>query len=322
MKKYVPKDSSKSPRYCGNRTFMRLSEVETLEDVDIAVVGVPFDTATSFRTGQRLGPNAIREASLLLRPYNHEVGINIFEYCSAIDHGDVVCLPGEIHMTYANIKERLIPIVERGIVPICLGGDHSISLGELRAFKEVMGPVAMIHFDSHTDTWDTSMGGLKYTHGNPFRRAIEEGCLLTDHSIQIGIRGPGMASDDIRVSENLGLEVMTSGELHRIGIEAAAERIRNRVKDAPVFVTFDIDFLDPAYAPGTGTPEIGGFSTWDGQELLRKGLRGLNLVGFDLVEVLPSYDPGEITAFAGSGMIYEFMSMVAWNKRQQLEADK
>jgi len=317
MKKYVPKDSSASPRFCGNRTFMRLQEVETLEDVDVAVVGVPFDTAATFRTGQRLGPQAIREASLLLRPYNHEVGINIFEYCSVIDHGDVVCVPGEVHKTYDHIKAKLLPLVKKGIIPICLGGDHSISLGELRALKEAYGPVALIHFDSHTDTWDSNMGGLKYTHGNPFRRATEEGCLQTDHSIQIGIRGPGMAADDLEVSRGLGFEVITSGELHRMGIEACAERIRERVGDVPAFVTFDIDFIDPAFAPGTGTPEIGGFSTWEGQELLRKGLKGLNLVGMDMVEVLPSYDPGEITAFAASGLIYEFLSMVAWNKREK-----
>lgn len=320
MSNYRPKDSSNSARFCGNRTFMRLAETRDLENVNVAILGIPFDTGTTFRTGQRLGPSAIREASLLQRLYNHDLDVDIFEYCSVVDYGDVDAIPGDIHETYDRIKKEMIPLLASKIIPICLGGDHSISLGELRAIKETIGPVAMVHFDSHTDTWDKTMG-LKYTHANPFMRAIEEGCLLTDHSIQIGIRGSGVSKEDLSISRGLGLEVITSSELHQIGIEATVKKIKDRVGDVPVFVTFDIDFLDPAYAPGTGTPEIGGFTTWEAMRLVRESLIGLNCIGFDMVEVLPTYDHGEITAYAAAGLIFQFLSIIACNKRNQLEGE-
>ena len=318
MENYRPKDTSNSPRFCGNRTFMRLTETKELENVNVAILGVPFDTGTTYRTGQRLGPSSIREASLLLRLYNHDLDVDIFKYCSAIDYGDVSVIPGDIHESYARMKNELVSLLEANVIPICLGGDHSISLGELRALKDTIGPVAMVHFDSHTDTWDTTMG-LKYTHANPFVRAIEEGCILTDHSIQVGIRGPGVSKDDLSVSRNLGLEVITGSDLHNKGVQEVAQIIKNRVGDAPVFITFDIDFLDPAYAPGTGTPEIGGFTTWEAMQLLRESLIGLNCVAFDMVEVLPTYDSGEITAYAASGLIFEFLSIIAYNKKMELE---
>lgn len=315
MKRFQPIDSFHSPRFCGVRTFMRLPNVKTLEDVDFLIVGIPFDTGASFRVGARFGPQAIRDTSILLRPYNPELKINIFEHCSGIDYGDIDVIPGYIEESYEKIQKDMVEILKASVIPISMGGDHSITLAELRAVRDVFGPVALIHFDSHSDTWD-SYFDKKYNHGTPIRRAIEEGCIEVEHSIQIGLRGPLYCPGDLQDAVDMGLEVMTTRDIRRIGIDKAIERIRERVKDTPVFVTFDIDFLDPAYAPGTGTPEIGGFTTWEALEMVRNSLKGLNFVGFDLVEVLPAYDSGQITAFAAAGIIYEFISLIACNKNK------
>ena len=309
---YQPKDSSKSPRFTGPRTFMRLEQIRTTDDVDFVVIGVPFDTAASNRTGQRYGPQHVRDFSVLLRPYNPEQDINIFEYCSGVDYGDIDVVPGNIHQTYANIEKELQPILKKGIVPILIGGDHSITLGTLRAFAKQYGPISLVHFDSHGDTWDTYFGE-KYMHGTPFRRAVEEGLIDTEHSIQIGMRGPLYGPEDIDDARELGYEVIPMNEVRKIGYDNVMQRIHQRTKDRPVFVTYDIDFLDPAYAPGTGTPEVGGPTSHEGLEFVR-GMKGLNIVGFDLVEVLPSYDTGEITAIAASSIIYEMISLVALKK--------
>ncbi|MFP3723569.1 agmatinase [Priestia filamentosa] len=312
---YKPKDSSKSPRFCGTRTFMRLEPIRTTEDVDFIVAGVPFDTAASNRTGQRLGPQHIRNFSVLLRPYNPDQDINIFDYCSGVDYGDIDVIPGNIHRTYENIEAELDTILEKRITPILMGGDHSISLGHLRAFAKKYGPVALVHFDSHGDTWDNYYGE-KYMHGTPFRRAVEEGLLDVAHSIQVGMRGPLYGPEDIEDAKDLGFEVITMKEVRKIGFDNVMKRIHERVGDKPVFVSYDIDFLDPAYAPGTGTPEVGGPTSYEGLEFV-KGLDGLNLVGFDLVEVLPSYDSGEITAVAASSIIYEMITLIALKKRNE-----
>lgn len=316
MAKYEPVNSFESPRFCGIRTFMRLPNLTTLEDVDFIVAGIPFDTGGSFRIGTRFGPQAIRDASILLRPYNPVQDINIFDYCSGVDYGDFTVVPGYIEESYAKIEEALIQVFSTQVIPILMGGDHSITLPELRAIARTKGPVALVHFDSHSDTWDAYFE-KPYNHGTPIRRAIEENCLLVDHSIQIGMRGPLYSAGDLEDARQLGLEVLTSWEIRQIGILETIKRIRARVQDKPVFVTFDIDFLDPVYAPGTGTPEIGGFTTWEAQYLVRDGLRGLNFVGFDLVEVLPSYDAGQVTSFAAAGIMYDFISLVALNKKSQ-----
>lgn len=312
---YRPKDSSKSPRFTGPRTFMRLEQIRTTDDVDFVIVGVPFDTGASNRTGQRYGPQHVRDFSVLLRPYNPDQDINIFDYCSGVDYGDIDVVPGNIHKTYDNIVEGLGPIIEKNITPILIGGDHSISLGHLRAFAKKYGPVSLVHFDSHGDTWDHYFGE-KYAHGTPFRRAVEEGVVDPHHSIQIGMRGPLYGPEDIEDARDLGYEVITMRKVREIGIEKVIERIHARVKNRPVFVSYDIDFLDPAYAPGTGTPEVGGPTSYEGLEFVR-GLDGLNIVGFDLVEVLPSYDTGEITAIAASAIIFEMISLVALKKRRE-----
>ncbi len=311
---YRPKDSSKSPRYTGPRTFMRLEQLRTTDHVNFVIVGVPFDTGASNRTGQRYGPQHVRDFSVLLRPYNPDQGINIFEYCSGVDYGDIDVVPGNIHQTYDNIVEGLSPIFEKEITPIMIGGDHSISLGHLRAVAKKYGPVSLIHFDSHGDTWDNYFGE-KYTHGTPFRRAVEEGLINTSHSIQVGMRGPLYGPEDIEAARDLGFEVIPMREVREIGIEKVMERIHDRVKDRTAFVSYDIDFLDPAYAPGTGTPEVGGPTSYEGLEFVR-GLDGLNIVGFDLVEVLPAYDSGEITAVAASSVIFEMISLIALKKKR------
>jgi agmatinase len=316
MTKYQPLDSLSSPRFSGVSTFMRLPNETTLTDVDFIITGIPFDTGSSFGTGSRFGPKAVREASLILKPYNPALDVNIFDYCSGVDYGDISIIPGFIEDTFEKVEQGLRPVFEKNVIPICIGGDHSITLPELRALNKTKGPVALVHFDSHSDTYD-SFFGKPYNHGTTFRRAIEEGLLLVDNSIQIGIRGHFYGPEGLSDARNLGLEVFTAWEIRKMGLAKTIEKIRERVQDKPVFVSFDIDFLDAAYAPGTGTPEIGGFTTWEAQELLRDGLRGLNLIGFDLVEVLPGCDPSKITAYAAAGIMYEFISLVALNKKNK-----
>lgn len=258
-KKYVPANSLVSPRFAGVKTFMRLPNVQTTENIDYAVVGVPFDTGVTYRPGQRFAPAAIREISSLVKPYNLPQNINVVDELSGVDYGDVSVNPGYILDTYDRMKEGLLPIVAAGAIPICLGGDHSITLGELRAIEEVHGPVALVHFDSHFDTIDEYFG-KKYNHGTVFRRALEEGLIDVGHSIQIGMRGTFYSIEDLTGSADLGFEVITSFEMREIGIEETIRRIIGRVGEARAFLTFDIDFVDPAYAPGTGTIEVGGWT--------------------------------------------------------------
>lgn len=316
MGKYQPKDSFQSPRFCGPRTFMRLPYVETLDEhIDFVIAGIPFDSGQSFRTGARFGPEAIRDFSILLRPYNPEQNINLFEYVSGVDYGDIPIIPGYIAETYDKIVEGLLPIVEKGIIPIVLGGDHSITLGELRAIAKKHGPVALLQFDAHSDTWD-SYFGQKYNHGTPFRRAVEEGLLDVSRSIQIGMRGGLYAPQDLQDARELGFEVWTTNQFKRIGETQMLDVIHERVGEGPVFLSFDIDFLDPVYAPGTGTPEVAGVSTGDALTLIR-GLAGVNFVGFDLVEVLPAYDHGQITAAAAANIVYEFITLISLQKKNK-----
>jgi len=314
--RYEPVDPRKSPRFSGIRTFMRLPYVRKLEDIDFAIVVVPFYTGASYRVGARFGPEAIRSTSVLLRHHNQVLDVSIFEHCSGVDYGDLPVSPGYIEDSYEKIEEALFPIVDQGVVPILLGGDHSITLAELRAVTKKHGKVALIQFDSHTDTGDKRFG-RKYGHGTPFRRAMEENLLLVDHSIQLGMRGSIYQKDSLTAAESLGFEVITSDEAYQIGIDSLVHRIRERVGDSKAFVTFDIDFVDPAYAPGTGTPEVGGFTSREALQLIR-GLKGLNLVSFDIVEVLPQYDREQITAILAANIAYEFISLIALRKKQAI----
>lgn len=314
-KKYEPVNSLESPRFTGIKTFMRLPHVRTEEDIDFAIVGVPFDTGGSFAVGTRLGPEAVRSMSSLLRPYNPGLQIDIFRYCSGVDYGDFIVNPGYIQESYELIEQQLDKLLEKRVIPILIGGDHSVSLPHLRAMAKQYGKISLVHFDSHGDTWD-SYFGKKYNHGTVFRRAVEEELLDPHRSIQIGMRGSLYGPDDIKNAELLGYQVVPTDEVKKRTLEDLRELIVQRVGNCPVFVSFDIDFLDPVYAPGTGTPEIGGFTTFEAQQFIRH-LQGLNLVGFDIVEVLPDRDPTRVTSLAAAAVAYEFISLVAWNKRKK-----
>jgi len=315
VKKYKPVDPIKSPRFSGIKTFMRLPFVKELDDVDFAVIGVPSDAGASFRTGQREGPAAIRKVSALLRHHNPILNISPFEYLSGIDYGDLPVVPGYIEEGYKRIEESLVPVIEAGIIPILLGGDHAITLPELRAITKIHGPVSLLHFDSHSDTIDEYFG-KPYNHGTPFRRAIEEELILVDSSIQVGLRGSIYSSEHLEIPKSLGLEVVTTEEMREIGLDSLIDRIKKRVGNTKVFLSFDIDFVDPAYAPGTGTPEVGGFTSGETLKIIR-GLKDLDFIGFDVVEVLPSFDPSEITALLAANVVYEFISILANIKRKK-----
>lgn len=276
---------------------------------DVAIIGIPFDTAASFRPGARFGPSAIRDISVLLRPSNQFHGINAFELLRVVDAGDVVAIPGDIQRTYEAITERWRVLLDGGVLPVGLGGDHSVALGELRAMHARYGPVALVQFDSHSDTWD-NYWGLKYTHGTPFRRACEEGLLDTAHSIQFGLRGSEYAPGDLDETRGLGFQVLTTNELLGMSADDAAAAIIARVAGRPVFLSFDIDFFDPAFAPGTGTPEVGGPTSAFGLSVLRR-LAGLDLRGFDVVEVLPAHDHAAITALLAATVVFEVIALVA-----------
>ncbi len=310
MVRYEPANSFETPRFSGVRTFMRLPNVQDLENADAAIVGAPFDTGASFRAGARFGPEGVRSASHLLRPYNPSQDVSIFDHLSAIDYGDVPVVPGFIEESYERIAAGLEEVHRAGVVPIVLGGDHSVALPELRAAAAVHGPLALVQFDSHADTWDAYFG-KKYNHGTVFRRAVEEGLLKPENSIQVGMRGSLYDFRDLEASLALGFDLVTTDEVRKIGIPETIARVRERVGDAKVYVSFDVDFVDPAFAPGTGTPEIGGFTSREAQEFGR-GLSGLEIVGCDVVEVYPHYDgPGQITALLAASVAYEFLSLIA-----------
>ncbi|MDQ0891779.1 agmatinase [Paenibacillus sp. V4I9] len=315
MIKYKPDASFKQPRFSGITTFMRLPHVQTLEEIDFLVAGVPFDTGQTFRTGARFGPKAIRESSVLTRTFSPYHQLNLFDYVSGVDYGDISVIPGFIKETYDKMVEELTPIYEKGIVPIIIGGDHSITLGELRAAAKTYGPLALLQFDSHCDTWDTYFG-QKYTHGTPFRRAVEEGLIDTAHSIQIGIRGSLNHPNDVQDAKDLGFQVVTTEELVEMGTDKIVSMIRERVQDRPVFMTFDIDFIDPAFAPGTGTPEVGGVMSREALAILRR-LNEIRFIGFDLVETLPAYDHDQITSALAANLIFEMISLIALQKRKE-----
>lgn len=309
MPRYRPADSLRSPRFTGVPTFARLPQVRTVDEVDVAFVGVPFDTSVSYRPGGRFGPNAIRSASVMIRPYNPNQDVSPFEVLSCVDYGDVAVVPGNTPRSYEAIEAEVRPLVEAGVVPILLGGDHSCTLPHLRATRS-LAPVAVVMFDSHTDAWD-SYFGERYTHGTWMRRAIEEGLVDVEHSIEVGLRGSLYAPEDWTVlAKELGLAYLPTAEVARRGAAWVAEAIRDRVGDRRAFLSFDIDVVDPAFAPGTGTPEAGGLTSREALEIVR-GLRGIDFVGFDVVEVIPAYDPAEVTANLAANLAFEMLSLVA-----------
>ena len=313
MPRYVPEDSLQTPRFTGPATFARLPHVRTTEEVDVAFVGVPFDTGVTYRVGGRFGPNAVRQASVMLRPYNANLDVKPFDVLSCVDFGDIAIVPGFTERSYAAIETAVAPIVEAGVIPILIGGDHACTLPHLRATRS-RGPVAVIDFDSHTDAWD-SYFGEKYNHGTWMRRAIEEGLVDVGRSIEVGLRGSLYDRNDWDgLRTELGLEFLTTEDIFRLGPAAVAAAIRERVGAGPAFISFDIDVVDPAYAPGTGTPEAGGPSARDMLAIVR-GLTGIDFVGFDVVEVIPAYDPAGQTATLAANLAYEMLSLVALRRR-------
>jgi agmatinase len=299
---HTPLDAQLIPRFAGIRTFMRAPHVTDLRGVDAAVYGIPFDTATSYRTGARFGPEAIRSSSALIRPYHPAHDVNVVEALSIVDYGDLPVSPGDTERTYGQVEEALKPLVEAGVFAAALGGDHSVTLAELRVLAERHGPLALVQLDSHADTWHEYFGQT-YFHGTTFRRAVEEGLLDPAASVQAGMRGSVYAASDVEDARGLGFTVIQSEDLRALGPVDYGEIVRKKVGGRPVFLSFDIDFLDPAFAPGTGTPEVAGFSTVEALAFLR-ALRGLKLAGVDVVEVSPAYDgPGQITALAAAMVI-------------------
>ncbi len=304
-----PVDSSAIPRYTGIATFARLPQIDEVSDVDVAVVGVPFDSAVTYRPGARFGPSHVRESSRLLRPYNPAQDIDPFGTQQVVDAGDIAVNPFAIEEALAQIEAGARDLLERSGRLLSVGGDHSIALPLLRAMKAKHGEVAVVHFDAHLDTWDTYFGA-RNTHGTPFRRASEEGLLDQSCCMHVGIRGPLYGASDLVEDAELGFQIVSSPEMDDLGAKGVLERIRERVNDRPVYVSVDIDVLDPAFAPGTGTPEAGGLSSRELLAILR-GFADLQLVGADIVEVAPAYDHAQITGIAASHVAYELISAMA-----------
>jgi len=299
--------------FSGIPTFMRQPATRDLEGIDIAVVGVPFDSGTSYRSGTRFGPRKIRETSLLLWGFNAVLGVAPAKELKVVDYGDMEVVPVDIQATMEVITNEATTILAHNTLPISLGGDHSITLPLLRAHAAQFGPLAVVHFDSHPDTWNREFGDQPYSHGTPFRRALEEQIIDKEAYLQVGIRGPVSDSFDLDEARELGAQIITINQAFELGIPAVIEKIHDVIGKGFVYVSLDIDSVDPAFAPGTGTPEVGGFTSYQMLQLVR-GLRGLNLVGFDLVEVSPPYDHSDITAILAANLVFEFLSIKALMK--------
>jgi agmatinase len=304
-----PVDASVVPRFAGIATFARLPRLDEVERADIAVVGIPFDSGVSYRPGARFGPAHVREASRLLRPYNPAQDVSPFATQQVADAGDLAVNPFHIDEAVDQIEAGALALAEHADRLVTIGGDHTIALPLLRAVAAKHGPVAVLHFDAHLDTWDTYFGA-PVTHGTPFRRASEEGLIDLTASMHVGTRGPLYGVEDLSDDARLGFAIVTSEDLEEHGVAAAIERIRDRIGDAPLYISIDIDVLDPAHAPGTGTPEAGGLTS---RELLRiiRSLADRRIVGADVVEVAPAYDHAQLTAVAASHVAYELISAMS-----------
>ncbi|MFC0399204.1 agmatinase [Paraburkholderia rhizosphaerae] len=303
-----PLSGNAMPRCGGITTMMRLPNAGSPKGLDACFVGVPFDLGTSNRTGARFGPRQIRSESVLLRPYNMATRAAPFDSLRVADLGDVAINPYNLHDSIARIETAYDEILEHGAKPITLGGDHTIALPILRAIHRRHGKVALIHVDAHADVNDTMMGE-KIAHGTPFRRAVEEGLLDCERVVQIGLRGTGYAAEDFDWCRDQGFEVVQAEACWNQSLAPLMARVRERIGDTPVYITFDIDGIDPAFAPGTGTPEIAGLTVPQALEIIR-GARGLNVVGADLVEVAPPYDPFGTTALLGANLAFELLCVL------------
>jgi len=304
-----PIDASVNPRYSGIATFARLPRIEDVPRADIAVVGIPFDSGVSYRPGTRFGPSHVRESSRLLRPYNPAQDVSPFAVAQVVDAGDIPVNPFDLAEAVAEVESAAVALGERVQRIVTIGGDHTVALPLLRAVAAKHGPVAVLHFDAHLDTWDTYFGA-PITHGTPFRRASEEGLIDLTASCHVGTRGPLYSKQDLEDDERLGFSIVSSEYIEEHGVESAIDRILQRIGDRPLYVSIDIDVLDPAHAPGTGTPEAGGLTS---RELLRilRALGEKDIVGADVVEVSPAYDHAQITGIAASHVVYELVSLLA-----------
>jgi len=304
------------PRFAGPSTFARLPELRDVSHCDVAIVGIPFDAGTSYRPGARFGPQAIRQASRHLRTQYHPAyDTEPFAEQQVADAGDISCTPYNIEKAVLEIQKGATDLLGKVDRIISLGGDHTIALPLLRAVNHYHGPVALVHFDAHLDTWDTYYGA-PYTHGTPFRRAAEEKLFLESASMHVGIRGPLYSRDDLKNDKELGFKVIHCDEFQNEGIDYVVKRIRDRVGDNPMYLSIDIDVLDPAHAPGTGTPEIAGMSSRELVGVLR-GLAGLNIISADVVEVSPAYDHAELTSLSAATTVFEITNLFAYSKKRK-----
>ena len=309
MPEFRPLDAFRSPRFAQPPTFMRLPHHRNARDLDVALVGIPYDAATSYRSGARFGPREIRAQSALIRPWHPVLQVAPFERLRVADYGDIDISPVSIEQTYGIVEKEIAGILDAGAVPIAVGGDQSVSLPILRAVARRHGPVGLVHFDSHPDTWDEYFGS-KHFHGTVFRRAVEERLIDPARAIQLGIRGPLFSRSDFDFHAAHGIEVVRIETIKERGVGWVVERLQ-RLKGGKVYCSFDIDAVDPAFAPGTGTPEVGGLTSYEALSLVR-ALQGLSLVGFDLVEVAPQYDsPGQVTALLAANLLFEFVCVLA-----------
>ena len=304
-----PRDPFTSPRFGQIATFMLLPAAPSPEELDVALLGIPYDGGVSYRPGARFGPRAVREQSSLIRSWHPVLKVHPFERLRVADCGDVEVVPTSIEATYAAITAKIDAVVAAGAAPVCVGGDHSVTLGILRSLAKRHGPLGLVHFDAHPDTWDQYFGS-KYFHGTPFRRAVEERLIDPARMIQIGIRGPLYGPEDFAFHDEHGIEVVRIEAIKEQGTGPVAARL-SRLRGAPVYCSFDIDAVDPAFAPGTGTPEVGGLTSYEALVLVR-ALAGLELVGADVVEISPPYDgPGQVTALLAANLLFELVCLLA-----------
>jgi len=303
------------PRYAGPTTFARLPEIRDVQNCDIAILGIPFDAGTSYRPGARFGPQAVRQASRHLRTnYHPAYDTEPFNQLQVADAGDITCNPFNIEEAVIQIQNAATELLDNTGSIISIGGDHTIALPLLRAVNKYHGPVALVHFDAHLDTWDTYFGA-PYTHGTPFRRAAEEKLFLDQASMHIGIRGPLYSNEDLKSDEELGFKVVHCDEFQQEGVQHVVRRIKERVRNNPIYLSIDIDVLDPAHAPGTGTPEIAGMTSRELLGVLR-GLAGLNIISADVVEVSPAYDHAELTSLAAATTVFELINLLVYFQKK------
>src|SRR5688572_17600867 len=298
------------PRFGDVATFMRLPLFRDPADVEIGMVGVPWDGGTTNRPGARHGPRQMRDLQTMMRRVHHVTGVAPYELAKCGDLGDAPVNPASLDDSLERIEAFFAKLHSVGAVPLSAGGDHLITLPIMRGIRKGLPPLGMVHFDAHSDTWDTYFGGYRYTHGTPFRRAIEEGLLDPKRVVQIGIRGSMYDFEDVKYAEKMGVRIIRIEEAMEKGPKTVMAEARRIVGDGPTYVSFDIDMLDPVYAPGTGTPEIGGFTTFQAQQMLRE-LRGVHIVAADMVEVSPPFDPSGLPAYAGAVMMFEILCPMA-----------